>query len=301
MLLALLLACHRPDPDTGDKGDSDSGVVDTSVDTSVDTGPDTSVDTGPDTSVDSDTDTSGDSDTDTSGESGVDSGIPLGEACDPSTDTCAEGGLCCTPCCATGATPICSAPGRDGACPLPDLSVDQRSAEGELRFDEETFAADSCAVLEGCVGAAGTRRLLRFTTVTPNLGDAAITLGNPTSDPDSFEWSSCHGHYHYSGYMQVDLSDGSGVVAVTQKQAFCLMDSQPWGSPTGGPYYTCGNQGITPGWADVYSADLDCQWVDVTDVPPGAYTLRLLVDPFGQFPEIDETNNATLVSVTIPA
>ena len=30
---------------------------------------------------------------------------------------------------------------------------------------------------------------------------------------------------------------------------------------------------------DLYSRHLDCQWIDVTDVPPGIYILRLLVNP----------------------
>ena len=33
--------------------------------------------------------------------------------------------------------------------------------------------------------------------------------------------------------------------------------------------YNCGRQGIQRGWADSYYNGLECQYIDVTDVPPG--------------------------------
>jgi hypothetical protein len=36
--------------------------------------------------------------------------------------------------------------------------------------------------------------------------------------------------------------------------------------------------GISPGWADVYVSELQCQWLDATDVPDGHYTLRVTID-----------------------
>ncbi|MCA9697946.1 MAG: hypothetical protein KC431_10515, partial [Myxococcales bacterium] len=42
--------------------------------------------------------------------------------------------------------------------------------------------------------------------------------------------------------------------------------------------YTCYNQGLSLGWSDTYGAALDCQWIDVTDVAPGDYTLRMEVN-----------------------
>ena len=59
-------------------------------------------------------------------------------------------------------------------------------------------------------------------------------------------------------------------------------------------------QGISAGWADTYVSSLDCQWVDVTDLPSGAYTLTLTVDPLDQFPEADETNDAIEIPFDLP-
>lgn len=55
----------------------------------------------------------------------------------------------------------------------------------------EGFAADSCALVEGCGAAPGTRRRLRFDTTTPNYGTADLYFGNPSGVP-LFHYSECH-------------------------------------------------------------------------------------------------------------
>ncbi|MEL7335938.1 MAG: lysyl oxidase family protein, partial [Planctomycetota bacterium] len=62
----------------------------------------------------------------------------------------------------------------------------------------------------------------------------------------------------------------------------------------------CGQiQGISAGYSDVYSAALDDQWIDVTDVPDGTYWLEITADPEDNIREIDETNNRSRVQVTL--
>jgi hypothetical protein len=56
---------------------------------------------------------------------------------------------------------------------------------------------------------------------------------------------------------------------------------------------------VTAGCEDLYSSFLGCQYVEVTGLAPGDYTLRVTADPEGKIPEEDETNNSATYPVTI--
>ncbi|WP_146155870.1 lysyl oxidase family protein [Enhygromyxa salina] len=164
-------------------------------------------------------------------------------------------------------------------CDAPDLTV--------LDWDLEVYtqliwvAPDSCSLYEGCVDGDGWRTVLRFDTKTANVGSRDLILGIPANHPDLFTYSPCHEHYHFDNYATYYLLDGDDVVAAGHKQAFCLVDWESWAWDGLGPedrVYTCFNQGLSLGWSDTYAAQLDCQWIDVTDVPAGDYTLRMEIN-----------------------
>lgn len=187
---------------------------------------------------------------------------------------------------------------------LPDIDLVAATADISSSVYTETrnFAANSCALEEACVVAAGERRLLRFTTVTPNVGPVDLVVGNPNDNPELFEFGACHGHYHFLDYANYRLLDGDGnVAAVGHKQAFALIDLSPWDDNAGPPQFPLndGTQGISSGWADIYDASLDCQWVDITGVAPGDYTLEIHVNFEQVLEESDYDNNLILVPVTI--
>jgi hypothetical protein len=150
-----------------------------------------------------------------------------------------------------------------------------------------------------CIGAPGNRRLLRFDTVTANIGDADLELGVPSSNDELFEWSECHMHYHFSNYAVYELLGGQGVVATGRKQAFCLEDTDQLDPDQSGQGYNCQFQGISAGWADAYTTSLPCQWIDVTDVPPGQYTLRISINPEQILPESRYDDNTFEMVVDI--
>lgn len=181
---------------------------------------------------------------------------------------------------------------------LPDLILWGPAVSA--RVVTSNFLATSCDVLEGCA-TAGIRRLLSFTTESRNIGAGDLIMGNPATNP-LFDFASCHGHYHFEEYANYSLLDTNGnTVVLGHKIGFCLLDSRAF-SPTANPAarYNCNNQGIQAGWADVYSAGLPCQYIDVTGVPAGEYVLKMVVNPAGLIPESNTNNNVTLVPVTIP-
>jgi len=58
-----------------------------------------------------------------------------------------------------------------------------------------------------------------------------------------------------------------------------------------------GEQGITQGCADTYLYTLDCQWIDMTDVPVGNYLLRLHANPGQGVAETDYYNNIAVCNI----
>lgn len=197
-----------------------------------------------------------------------------------------------------GASGIIALNWDQSGAPAPDLIIWGPAASPSVIT--RTFSAGDCEVVEGCE-SPGTHRLLTFTTETRNIGGGDLVIGNPATN-SLFEWASCHGHYHFEQFADYTLLDTNGdVVAAGHKVGFCLEDVRAW-SPTANPTtrYNCGNQGIQSGWADVYAAGLPCQYIDITGLDPGNYTLRMVVNPAGLIAESTTNNNVTLVPVTIP-
>ena len=212
----------------------------------------------------------------------------------------------CIPGCADGE--FC---GNDCKCrrvqaPLPDLVVVQSALRNGLAFETNNYRSTSCAVVEGCVAAAGVRRIMRFEVRALNVGQANLDLGIPARRPERYQWSPCHRHYHFAGFAEYELRElGTGRIVVKgRKQAFCLEDiARAVSSPAiaCNQRYTCSDQGIQRGWADVYSARLDCQWLDVTDVPAGRYRLVVRINPERILQEVTYDNNEASTELDIPA
>src|SRR5687768_7353574 len=80
----------------------------------------------------------------------------------------------------------------------PDLIVRSDVLGHQWVVRDEKLAAGFCSVVEGGV-TPGLRRLVRFTVMTPNVGDADIALGDPNehaeADDGLYEFASCHNHY----------------------------------------------------------------------------------------------------------
>ncbi len=254
----------------------------------------------------------------------------IGALCNPNSPICDDGLLCCGQGVLNEGIYRCSAPvaaidqfspGEPGdpltgpmGCDAPDLALDTSMIE--TVFDTVDVDPNSCTIIEQCVGGPGLRELLRFDMYTVNAGSKNLDLGVPSNHLDLYHYSDCHMHYHFDGYARYALVDGNGdIVAPGHKQAFCLWDGGSWAWPnlqgwdTGSgsdTVYSCFNQGVQVGWYDEYYKELDCQWIDITDVPPGDYKIRIEVNlpradmAVPALVERDYTNNMVEIPVTIP-
>jgi len=151
---------------------------------------------------------------------------------------------------------------------LPDMTAEIRDVQ--LQLNTSVAAGD---VAEGCAEAMSGVDLLRFSSLSKNVGSADLVLGDPEcptpcsdhplevcGNPDYVcSPAAGHNHPHYSNYARYELLDaGNQALVVGHKQGFCLLDSI-----CNTPHYTCTNQGLTAGCADQYSANLGCQYLDM--------------------------------------
>ncbi len=193
---------------------------------------------------------------------------------------------------------------------LPDLT--QTITDTFLAFDATVDPGD---VAEGCAEATRGVDLLRLGVKTTNAGTADLVIGPPgcpspcTAHPlevcgnPKFICSPAagHNHGHYLNFAKYELLDQSNQTVVTgHKQGFCLKDGFDAG-PCASYKFDCNDQGISVGCSDLYESTLGCQYLDVTGLPAGNYTLRTTVDPFNTIPELNEGNNVQQVAVTLPA
>jgi Lysyl oxidase len=183
----------------------------------------------------------------------------------------------------------------------PNLIVRSDILGSQWVLRDENISPTACSAIEGEV-TPGLRRLVRFTVMTPNIGDQDIFVGDPNehvaANDGLFELATCHNHYHFRHYALYELIDPrSGKVWRAAKRGFCMLDTDPNPVPVGGvppgpgQFRSCGavgipgNQGISAGWADTYRFTLAGQYfvLDGGDgqdpVPPGDYIIRITVNP----------------------
>ena len=168
---------------------------------------------------------------------------------------------------------------------------DLRQVYVKYRF----FHNNSPEVIEKCAEKPGWRKLVTFSSVDSNNGKQAFHLGainfhvgpegtNPVFQRDGLYYLNlAHGHYHTAYYSNFTAKGKHKTFATNDtKRGFCLVSSKrvvndiwaPWASP----YTACDYQGITSGSADIYNEGIPCQWVDITDLPPGKVDLSVKIN-----------------------
>ncbi|XP_018336928.1 lysyl oxidase homolog 2B [Agrilus planipennis] len=190
---------------------------------------------------------------------------------------------------------------------MADLVINHLEIIRTAHLEDRSMYFLQCAMEENCLASRAydiqredpywfyrTRRLLKFTASIFNGGTADF---RPFLPKHMWEWHMCHMHFHSMEiFATFDIYDGKGVrVAEGHKASFCLEDNQC--SPGVLPRYACanfGDQGISVNCTDIYLYSVDCQWVDITELMPGLYTMKVAVNPEFKVPEMNYENNAAV-------
>jgi hypothetical protein len=188
--------------------------------------------------------------------------------------------------------------------PLPDLVLDAAYLADTTVLDTVTVD-NECLLAQRCVSGLGERRVVRFGSRMGNLGDADFILGAPGSDNALWTRNTCRDSFELPGFARYELIDRATgeQAAVGAKNGSCVADSERWieESGTSCERYACGLQGISPGCADNYGAALECQWIDITDVPAGVYELVVTINADRRFVERDYGNDVVRVQLRLDA
>ena len=126
-----------------------------------------------------------------------------------------------------------------------------------------------------------------------------------------------HQHFHFSSAARYSLVPEGGAERVSDKIGFCLVDSlfpdpdnlfdssvkgaagETW-CGANNPSQATVRMGLSPGGADIYWAQQERQWVDITGLAPGPVTVKAEANPLHCVLESNEANNETTASRQIP-
>jgi hypothetical protein len=151
----------------------------------------------------------------------------------------------------------------------------------------------------------------RSSTGEPMMADQIVEyMSGPTTRPsigqlvyEEYPGSVSHRHWHYKGFVRYQLRSVSdlSLVRPDNKAGFCLSD------PDLAPDF-CGSmkpealtvaEGLGRGTSDYYNPNLEGQWIDVQDVPPGDYWLVHWVNSAKEICESDYKNNTAAVRIAL--
>jgi hypothetical protein len=203
------------------------------------------------------------------------------------------------------ADPASNAEANLAAIPELRMTADLSQVQAQTSV-RQGVTADDAEFVAGCFTGTGDRDILEWDSVIENHGTADLIVGN--TDDHQPVWTPVDafgGRLEFFGWTRSQLFDAQRkVVGTGHKGSFCMVDFNPEipGVPNDGPRFSdCTNgQGISNGFRDVYFKGLECQFIDITGVPAGSYTLQVETNFTKQLPESNYDNNIAEYPVTIP-
>lgn len=173
--------------------------------------------------------------------------------------------------------------------PLPDLRLEVTEPARSFSIRHATFNAQSCEVLDGCTTATGARSLMSLEFSLRNDGPAALEIGSRWT-ADVFQTSRCDQAY-IPKMFAAELRDDTGRVVSSGMMATTCIATES-GS------YTCSAQGLGAHEASAQPQGA-CDFVDVTDLAAGTYTVTITVNPEHLILESNFDNNTLSWQVEI--
>lgn len=195
---------------------------------------------------------------------------------------------------------------------VPDVALPfvlRFGAEPELFFDTQIQNRGPVALDL----AADQPDALATTTVSQCVAWTVEAVCRERRPVGGFAWHEPHRHFHYQDFARyelrrvnadsaVDWSDG-GSLALSDKVSFCLYDvtRHDPDAPPAPRYLHCTpvQQGISPGWSDIYTPDQAGQRLSLAEASDGIYALVVTLDPVGRLYESDDTDNQVTVTFAL--
>ena len=197
-----------------------------------------------------------------------------------------------------------------GMAPLADFSVQKRpKGDRWLRF-----SAIIVNVGAGPFQAYGHTNVGGELSVDQQFRTSRAIASHPTNA--KMYWSGDgHGHWHVRDLEQYVLEGQNGRVRLYgEKHGFCFWDNVRYNTALSGypanAVYTGSNScvtrgdgtvlmGLSIGWGDRYPATIVDQYINITSLPAGEYTVTATADWANWFAESDDLNNGTTARIRI--
>jgi len=117
--------------------------------------------------------------------------------------------------------------------------------------------------------------------------------------------SNCSASFLKPDVLRARLLDDDNNEVLSRDVSMCFSDAMPYDTLAEGIgrtdfQYTCDErEGISAGWKHAYRINLSCQWLDITDIDNGEYTLSLEINWNNFIDEEDHSNNIATKRVLI--
>jgi hypothetical protein len=197
---------------------------------------------------------------------------------------------------------------------LPDLNqsaprnlvITKSGADWRLGFDSETVNMGSAGPLRIDGARASVQDPMEPTQIITNDDGTTTRYVDPRCTSASPP-SSCgmlyvdgggHSHWHLLDFEIFELAKRDKVkVRRDSKTGFCLAASSPDRCRTGVPTALDVSMGLNPGIGDTYPANVEGQYIKITNLPSDVYILRHYSNALGTIKERSTANNGSSLRI----